>query len=62
MKNSLVKLRLVKYSVFRLFRQAKIDSGGSILSYSQVLLLPQLSQKMKLASKVVKIDSESSAR
>jgi hypothetical protein len=37
--------------------QAKFDNGGSILSSSQFLLLPQLPQKMKLASKVVKIDS-----
>jgi hypothetical protein len=43
------------YSVFHQFRQAKFDNGGSILSPSQFLLLPQ---KMKLASKVVKIDSE----
>jgi hypothetical protein len=33
-----------------------LDNGGSVLS--QFLLLPQLPQKMKLASKVVKIDSK----
>ncbi len=32
--------------------------GGSILSSSQFLLLPQLPQKMELASKVVKVDSK----
>jgi hypothetical protein len=46
------------YRVFHRFRQAKFDNGGSILSSSQFLLLPQLPQKMKLASKVVKIDSK----
>jgi hypothetical protein len=33
--------------------QAKFDNGGLILSLSQFLVLPQ---KMKLTSKVVKID------
>jgi hypothetical protein len=42
--------------VFRQFRQAKFENGGLILNLSQFLLLPQLRQKMKLASKVVKID------
>ncbi len=46
------------YRVFQRFRQVKFDNGGSILSASQFLLLPQLPKKMKLASKVVKIDSE----
>jgi hypothetical protein len=44
------------YSVFQGFRQAKSANGGLILSSSQFLMLPQLPQKMKLASKVVKID------
>jgi hypothetical protein len=43
---------------FHRFRQAKFDKGGLILSLSQFLLLPQLPQKMKLASKVVEIDSK----
>jgi hypothetical protein len=38
--------------------QAKFPKGGSILSSSQFSLLPQLSQKIALASKVVKIDSK----
>jgi hypothetical protein len=46
------------YSVFQGFRQAKSANGGSILSSSQFLILPQLPQKMKLASKVVKVDSK----
>jgi hypothetical protein len=45
-----------EYSVFQGFRQAKFANGGSILSSSQFLILPQLPQKMKLASKVVKIN------
>ncbi len=46
------------YSVFQGFRQAKSANGGSILSSSQFLILPQLPQRMKLASKVVKVDSK----
>ncbi len=46
------------YSVFQGFRQAKSANGGWILSSSQFLILPQLPQKMKLASKVVKVDSK----
>ncbi len=46
------------YSVFHRFRQAKFDNGGSILSSSQFLKLSQPPKKMKLASKVVKIDSK----
>jgi hypothetical protein len=46
------------YSVFQGFRQAKSANGGSILSSSQFLILPQLPQKIKLASKVVKVDSK----
>jgi hypothetical protein len=44
--------------VFHQFRQAKFAYGGSILSLSQFLLLPQLPQKMEPASKVVKVDSK----
>ncbi len=33
-------------------------NGGSILSSSQFLILPQQPQKIKLASKVVKVDSK----
>jgi hypothetical protein len=44
------------YSVFQGFSKAKFAYGGSILSSSQFLILPQLPQKMKLKSKVVKID------
>ncbi len=52
-------LRLVViYSVFQGFSKAKTANGGSILSSSQFLILPQLPQKIKLASKVVKVDSK----
>ncbi len=44
------------YTVFYQFREAKFCNGGSILSSSQFLILPQLPQKIKLASKVVKVD------
>jgi hypothetical protein len=44
--------------VFHRFRQAKFAYGGSILNSSQFLPLPQLPQKMELASKVVKVDSK----
>jgi hypothetical protein len=44
--------------VFQGFRQAKSANGGSILSSSHFLVLPQLPQKMELASKVVKVDSK----
>ncbi len=37
---------------------AKSANGGSILSSSQFLILPQLPRKIKLASKVVKVDSK----
>jgi hypothetical protein len=40
--------------LFRQFRQAKFANGGSILSSSQFLLLPQLPRKMEFATKVVK--------
>jgi hypothetical protein len=46
------------YSVFRQFRQAKFANNASILSLSHFLILPRLSQKIKLAFKVVKIDSK----
>ncbi len=44
------------YRVFQGFRQAKSANGGSILSSSQFLILPHLTQKMKIASKVVNVD------
>jgi hypothetical protein len=44
------------YRVFQRFRPAKFDSGGLISSSSQFLQLPQLLQKIKPASKVVKFD------
>jgi hypothetical protein len=44
--------------VFQGFSKAKSANGGSILSSSQVLILPQLPQKMKLTSKVVKINPQ----
>jgi hypothetical protein len=57
------------YSVFQVFSKAKSANGGSILkaksanggsilSSSQFLILPQLPQKIKIASKVVKVDSK----
>jgi hypothetical protein len=46
------------YSVFQGFSKAKSANGGSILSSSQFLILLQLPQKIKLASKVVKVDSK----
>jgi hypothetical protein len=52
------KSNIVTYSVFHRFRQAKFANDGSILSSRQFLLLPQLPQKMELASKVVEIDSK----
>jgi hypothetical protein len=51
-------LRCCYYSVFHLFRQAKFENGVTILSPIQLSLLPQLPQKTKLASKVVKTDSK----
>jgi hypothetical protein len=44
------------YSVFQGFRKAKSANGGSILSSSQFLILPQLPQKIKATSKVVKVN------
>ncbi len=46
------------YSVFHGFSLAKFAYCGSILSSSQFLILPQLPQKMKLTSKVVKINQK----
>ncbi len=46
------------YSVFQGISKANSANGGSILSSSQFLILPQLPQKIKLASKVVKVDSK----
>ncbi len=48
------------YIVFQGFSKAKSKSanGGWILSTSKFLILPQLPQKIKLASKVVKVDSK----
>jgi hypothetical protein len=44
--------------VYQGFSKAKSANGGLILSSSQFLILPQLPQKIKLASKVVKVDSK----
>jgi hypothetical protein len=44
--------------VFQRFRKAKSANGGSILSSSQFLQLPQWPLKMTLAIKVVKVDSK----
>jgi hypothetical protein len=44
--------------VFQGFSKAKSENGGSILSWSQFLKLPHLPQKIKHASKVVKVDSK----
>ncbi len=55
-ESRLKKTSITRYSVFHQLRQAKF--GGSILSSSQFLLLPQLPQKMELASKAVKVDSK----
>jgi hypothetical protein len=46
------------YNVFQGFSKAKSANGGSILRSSQFLILPQLPQKIKLASKMVKVDSK----
>jgi hypothetical protein len=44
--------------MFQGFSKAKSANGGSILSSCQFLMLSQLRQKIKLASKVVKVDSK----
>ncbi len=49
---------LIEYSVTHRFRQSKFAYGDSILSMSQLLLLPQQPLKATLAIKVVKIDSK----
>jgi hypothetical protein len=46
------------YSVFQGFSKAKSANGGLILSLSQFLILPQQPQNIKLASKVVKVNSK----
>ncbi len=51
-------LHLISYSMFQGFSKAKSANGGAILCSSQFLILPQLPQKIKLASKVVKVDSK----
>jgi hypothetical protein len=55
---SILLLVICTYSVFQEFSKAKSANGGLILSSSQFLILPQLPQKIKLASKVVKVDSK----
>ncbi len=59
-KVNLIKINFVLQgcSVFQGFSKAKFANGGSILSSSQFSILPQLAQKIKLASKVVKIDTK----
>jgi hypothetical protein len=57
-QNFSIQLKLESYSVFQGFSKAKSANGGLILSSSQFLILPQLPQKIKLASKVVKVDSK----
>jgi len=47
-----------KYRAFRRFGQAKFAYGGLLLGSSQFSILPQLPQKMMLASKVIRIDSK----
>ncbi len=47
-----------KLALFQGFSKAKSANGGLILSSSQFLILPKLPQKMKLALKVVKVDSK----
>jgi len=54
-----LKLKLQKlYRTFHGFGQAKFPNGGSALGLNQFSILPQLNQKMMLASKGVKIDSK----
>jgi hypothetical protein len=43
------------YNVFQGFSKAKSANGGSILSSSQFLILPQLPQKIKLIISLPKI-------
>ncbi len=44
-----------RYSVFHRFRPAKFGKGGSILRWSQFLLLFKLPRKMKLTRKWLKL-------
>jgi hypothetical protein len=55
MAQILFETDLSNYSVFQGFSKAKSANGGSILSSSQFLILPQLPQKIKLASKWSKL-------
>ena len=48
---------LKSYRAFDRFVQAKFAYGGPVLGLSQFSILPQLPQKMMLASKVVKFNS-----
>jgi hypothetical protein len=57
-KHNLYLVDYEGYSVFQGFSNAESANGGSILSSSQFSILPQLPQKIKLASKVVKVDSK----
>ena len=49
---------VLTYRVFCRFGQLKFAYGGQVSVLSQFSLLPQLPEKTKLASKVVKIDSK----
>jgi hypothetical protein len=51
-------LPIVFYSVFHWFGQTKFVNIVSILNPSQISLPPQLRQKTKLMSKVVKTDTK----
>ena len=44
------------YRAFHRFGLTKFAHGGLVLGLSQFLILPEMPQKMTLASKVVKID------
>jgi hypothetical protein len=46
------------YSLFQGFSKAKSANGGLILSSSQFLILIQQPQKIKLTSKLFKVDSK----
>ena len=51
-----MNLTLCIYRVFHRFGQTNFAYGGQVLGSSQFLVLPQLPEKTKLASKVVKIN------
>jgi hypothetical protein len=51
-------VKLGYYSVFHRFREAKFAHGGSILSSSQFLLLPQQPLKTTITMTVVEINSK----